>query len=137
MAERVAAMGWRLGRQYYSLEGEECVGCHMKIFPPRDICPECFSLNQKPNRVSLPPRNPTFGKVKDASEIGTRNGKKEFVIEVDLASGFEAKLLYEGDIQEKQRVRINYGKTEKEMPKASIISSPTGASTSSRSLDCT
>lgn len=125
-------MGWRRRLQYYSLEGEECVGCHMPIFPPRDICPKCFILNQRRSEISFPPKNPTFGKVTSASEIGTRNGKKESVIEVDLDSGFEVKLLYEGDIREKDRVRINYGKTEREVPKASIISSPTEASMSSK-----
>jgi len=135
MAERVAAMGWRRRRQYYSLEGEECVGCHMPIFPPRDICPECFSLNQRPSRISFSPRSPTFGKVAYASEIGTRKGEREFVIEVDLDSGFKAKLLYEGDIKEGDRVRIDYGKTEREMPRASIVpttSLPMEASTSSK-----
>jgi uncharacterized OB-fold protein len=127
MAERVdlPIRSWRLGRQYYSLEGEECVGCHMKIFPPRDICPECFSLNQKlrQKEVPLSPRNPAFGKVAEIpEEIGTRNDKKEFVIEVKLDSGFEAKLLYEGDIQKDDRVRIDYGKTERERPRVSVAS---------------
>lgn len=27
--------------QMLRLEGEECEKCHAKIFPPRDICPEC------------------------------------------------------------------------------------------------
>ncbi len=30
---------WRLQRQRYSLVGEECGKCGLKIFPPRDICP--------------------------------------------------------------------------------------------------
>jgi uncharacterized OB-fold protein len=132
MTERVAAMGWRRRKQYYSLEGEECVGCDMPIFPPRDICPECFELNQKPIRISLSPKSPALGEVAYAEKIGTRNGKNEFVIEVNLDSGFEAKLLHEGDIREKDRVRIDYGKTERERPKASIISLSTEVSTSSR-----
>lgn len=125
MAERVAAMDWRLRKQRYSLEGEWCVGCGKPIFPPRDVCPYpgCSSLNPKPKETSLPPRNPAFGTVASPpSEIGTRNGKREFVIEVKLDSGFEAKLLHEGDIREKDRVRIDYGKTEREMPRASIVS---------------
>jgi uncharacterized protein len=32
---------WRLRKQRYSLIGEECPHCHAKIFPPRDVCPEC------------------------------------------------------------------------------------------------
>jgi uncharacterized OB-fold protein len=32
---------WRLKRQRYSLIGEVCPHCDAKIFPPRDVCPEC------------------------------------------------------------------------------------------------
>lgn len=32
---------WRLRKQRYSLVGEVCPHCEAKIFPPRDICPEC------------------------------------------------------------------------------------------------
>lgn len=32
---------WRMKKQRYGLVGEECNNCHDKIFPPRDICPEC------------------------------------------------------------------------------------------------
>ena len=32
---------WRLKRQRYSLVGEVCDNCDSKLFPPRDICPEC------------------------------------------------------------------------------------------------
>ncbi len=32
---------WRLKKQRYSLIGEECPHCHARIFPPRDVCPEC------------------------------------------------------------------------------------------------
>lgn len=32
---------WRLRKQRYSLAGEECGHCDAKLFPPRDICPEC------------------------------------------------------------------------------------------------
>lgn len=32
---------WRLRQQRYRLIGEECPHCETKIFPPRDICPEC------------------------------------------------------------------------------------------------
>lgn len=35
---------WRLQRQSYNLVGEVCNRCGNKIFPPRDVCPEC----QKP-----------------------------------------------------------------------------------------
>lgn len=32
---------WRLRQQRYGLVGEVCPHCNVKIFPPRDICPEC------------------------------------------------------------------------------------------------
>ncbi len=32
---------WRLKKQRYALVGEECPHCKAKIFPPRDVCPEC------------------------------------------------------------------------------------------------
>jgi len=32
---------WRLNKQRYSLVGEICPHCDAKLFPPRDICPEC------------------------------------------------------------------------------------------------
>ncbi len=35
------ARHWRLKQQRYALVGEVCPHCDSKIFPPRDICPEC------------------------------------------------------------------------------------------------
>jgi uncharacterized OB-fold protein len=32
---------WRLKKQRYALIGEVCPHCEAKIFPPRDVCPEC------------------------------------------------------------------------------------------------
>jgi hypothetical protein len=32
---------WRINQQRYSLVGEVCDWCNSKIFPPRDICPDC------------------------------------------------------------------------------------------------
>lgn len=32
---------WRLQDQRYNLVGEVCDRCGTKIFPPRDVCPEC------------------------------------------------------------------------------------------------
>jgi hypothetical protein len=32
---------WRLQKQRYGLVGEACPHCEFKIFPPRDICPDC------------------------------------------------------------------------------------------------
>jgi uncharacterized OB-fold protein len=35
------ARHWRLKKQRYSLTGEVCSNCDTRIFPPRDICPDC------------------------------------------------------------------------------------------------
>ena len=35
------ARHWRLKHQRYALVGEVCPHCDYKIFPPRDICPNC------------------------------------------------------------------------------------------------
>jgi uncharacterized protein len=32
---------WRLKKQRYALVGEVCPHCDARIFPPRDVCPEC------------------------------------------------------------------------------------------------
>ena len=32
---------WRLNKQRYALVGEVCGHCDAKVFPPRDICPDC------------------------------------------------------------------------------------------------
>ncbi len=32
---------WRLQQQRYGLVGEQCHHCGVKLFPPRDVCPEC------------------------------------------------------------------------------------------------
>jgi len=32
---------WRLKNQRYQLTGEICLKCGAKLFPPRDVCPEC------------------------------------------------------------------------------------------------
>lgn len=32
---------WRVKKQRYALVGEICPSCHAKVFPPRDVCPEC------------------------------------------------------------------------------------------------
>ena len=35
------ARNWRLQRHRYALVGEVCNHCGVKIFPARDVCPEC------------------------------------------------------------------------------------------------
>ncbi len=32
---------WRLKQQRYALVGEVCPHCEARIFPPRDVCPNC------------------------------------------------------------------------------------------------
>lgn len=32
---------WRLQRQRYGLVGEVCDHCGSRLFPPRDVCPDC------------------------------------------------------------------------------------------------
>ena len=43
---------WRLQRQTYRLVGEMCGHCGSKIFPPRDICPECSQPAYEPYTFS-------------------------------------------------------------------------------------
>ncbi len=39
---------WRLQQQRYRLVGEVCEQCNTKIFPPRDVCPECEAPAKTP-----------------------------------------------------------------------------------------
>jgi len=39
---------WRTNGQRYQLIGEECPNCGTKIFPPRDVCPECDKQAKMP-----------------------------------------------------------------------------------------
>ncbi len=43
---------WRIQKQRYSLVGEVCESCGSKIFPPRDICPECEAPAKTPFQFS-------------------------------------------------------------------------------------
>ena len=43
---------WRLQKQRYGLVGEVCPHCDAKIFPPRDVCPECGGEAKEPFRFS-------------------------------------------------------------------------------------
>ena len=50
-----ALRGWRNSRQQLRLEGEICRSqkCHdKKIFPPRDICPDCGQEAKEPYQFS-------------------------------------------------------------------------------------
>ena len=43
---------WRLRNQRYALVGEVCPHCESKIFPPRDVCPECGKEAKTPYQFS-------------------------------------------------------------------------------------
>jgi len=40
---------WRLKSQRYQLVGEVCPTCGNKMFPPRDVCPECADNSYQPD----------------------------------------------------------------------------------------
>ena len=46
------ARHWRLKQQRYGLVGEVCPHCDFKIFPPRDVCPECGGEAKEPYTFS-------------------------------------------------------------------------------------
>ncbi len=43
---------WRLKKQRYALVGEVCPHCEVKIFPPRDVCPNCGGEAKEPSVFS-------------------------------------------------------------------------------------
>jgi uncharacterized OB-fold protein len=43
---------WRLQNQNYKLVGEVCNRCGNKIFPPRDVCPDCGQPAYEPYTFS-------------------------------------------------------------------------------------
>lgn len=66
--EGKVAHDWRLKGQRYRLEGEECPHCKAKIFPPRDICPECKRPAKEPYRLSGRGEVYTFSTLSSAPE---------------------------------------------------------------------
>ena len=46
------ARHWRTQSQRYALVGEVCESCGVKIFPPRDICPDCEAPAKTPYTFS-------------------------------------------------------------------------------------
>lgn len=46
------ARHWRTRNQRYSLVGEICESCGNRIFPPRDLCPECEAPAKTPYTFS-------------------------------------------------------------------------------------
>lgn len=43
---------WRLKQQRYGLVGEVCPHCDTKLFPPRDVCPDCGQEARTPYTFS-------------------------------------------------------------------------------------
>jgi len=59
---------WRLRQQRYSLVGEVCPHCEVKIFPPRDVCPNCAGEAKTPFAFSGKGEVYSFTTVYDAPE---------------------------------------------------------------------
>ncbi len=67
---------WRLGAQRYRLVGEICPHCVARIFPPRDVCPQC---------------------AKPAQDLFTFSGRGEvysYTTVLDPPQGYEAQAPY-------------------------------------------
>ena len=59
---------WRLQQQRYGLVGEVCPHCEVKIFPPRDVCPNCAGEAKTPYTFSGKGEVYSFTTVYDAPE---------------------------------------------------------------------
>jgi len=60
------ARHWRLRSQRYGLVGEVCPHCDVKIFPPRDVCPDCGKEAREPYVFSGRGEVYSFAPVRDA-----------------------------------------------------------------------
>ncbi len=60
------ARHWRLKAQRYGLVGEVCPHCDVKIFPPRDLCPECGEEAREPFAFNGKGEVYSYAPVKDA-----------------------------------------------------------------------
>src|SRR5438105_11318235 len=72
LAENLIVMeisrNWRLQQQRYGLVGEVCPHCEVKIFPPRDVCPNCAGEAKTPFAFSGKGEVYSFTTVYDAPE---------------------------------------------------------------------
>ena len=59
---------WRLQQQRYGLVGEVCPHCSAKIFPPRDVCPNCAGEAKTPFAFSGKGEVYSFTTVHDAPQ---------------------------------------------------------------------
>ena len=62
------ARHWRTRQQRYALVGEVCERCESRIFPPRDICPECEAPAKTPYTFSGLGEVYSYSTVHDAPE---------------------------------------------------------------------
>lgn len=60
---------WRLKKQRYGLVGEVCTHCDTKIFPPRDVCPNCGDKTQEQYTFSGKGEVYSFTQSGDASTV--------------------------------------------------------------------
>ena len=67
---------WRLKKQRYALVGEVCPHCQAKIFPPRDVCPECG------------------GEAKNEYQFSGKGEVYSFTVMHDAPAGFEDNIPY-------------------------------------------
>ncbi len=70
------ARHWRLKKQRYALVGEVCPSCDSKIFPPRDVCPECG------------------GEAKDLFAFSGRGEVYSYTTVLDAPAGYEEQAPY-------------------------------------------
>jgi uncharacterized OB-fold protein len=70
------ARHWRLKKQRYALVGEVCPHCQAKIFPPRDVCPECG------------------GEAKTEFQFSGKGEVYSFTVMHDAPAGFEDNIPY-------------------------------------------
>lgn len=77
-----APANWRLRGPRLRLEGESCPHCEAKIFPPRDVCPNCGDITiQKASADGL------LGVVLHSAVFDEENPKCPVTVMVELASG--------------------------------------------------
>jgi len=77
---------WRLRKQRYGMVGEECPHCRAKLFPPRDVCPECGGEAKVPYTFSGKGEVYSFAPMYDAP-TGYEESAPYVIALVKLAEG--------------------------------------------------
>lgn len=80
------ARHWRLKQQRYGLVGEVCPHCAVKIFPPRDVCPNCGEEAKEPYTFSGQGTVYSYSIMQDGPE-GFENTAPYTVAIIQLAEG--------------------------------------------------